>query len=70
MTFDELKDYFNSIDLPDEPVRITSGEVITDFKLFVESHIMTIQNTRLSRYVRARYYNRLLRAYNILNQNL
>ena len=39
----ELEAYFNSIELPSTPVKLTQAETITDVKKFVQSHLSMIK---------------------------
>lgn len=55
----ELRRYFSSIDLPDDPILIDNVTVIEDVKLFVNSHFEMIEanngNPKFASYIQRLY---------------
>ncbi|MBT7491084.1 MAG: hypothetical protein HN704_05690 [Bacteroidetes bacterium] len=54
----ELKDYFNSIELPTTPIRLYECGIISDIKLFVSSSLATIERNKNNK-TYLPYYERL-----------
>ena len=67
MKLPELEAFFNSIDLPDEPIKLNEAETITDCKKFVKSHLECLKGQKGNK-VYLPYYNRLIQLYKILNK--
>jgi hypothetical protein len=55
---DELEAYFNSIELPEGPIRINKCSVISDVRLFIDSHLVVVKRYQLKDWFRV-YLDRL-----------
>ncbi|WP_435575338.1 DUF6965 family protein [Chitinophaga defluvii] len=44
MTYEELCEYFNNIELPEGPIFLNKATKITDVPKFVQSHLISIDN--------------------------
>lgn len=40
----ELEEFFKISKIPDEPIRIDSGSIITDLKLFIRTHLLIVRS--------------------------
>lgn len=62
----ELEEFFKAARIPAGPIRLNACTVITDTKLFIESHLLTIKNHNGSK-VYYPYYERLMQLKTIIN---
>jgi hypothetical protein len=67
MKLNELEAFFNSIDLPTEPINLNEAETITDCKKFVDSHLKYLKGQKGNR-LYLPYYDRLIKLYKILKK--
>jgi len=67
MKLPELQTFFNSIELPTEPIKLNKAETIIDCKKFVDSHLKYLKGQKGNR-LYLPYYDRLLKLYKILNK--
>ncbi|MEY3048665.1 MAG: hypothetical protein RL365_703 [Bacteroidota bacterium] len=65
----ELENYFASIELPTQPVKLNRCSTITDCSLFIESHFATVKGNNGNRTFLP-YLNRLEELKQVLNTNL
>ena len=67
MKLPELEAFFDSVDLPDEPIKLNEAETIIDCKKFVKSHLEYLKGQKGNK-VYLPYYNRLIQLYKILKK--
>jgi hypothetical protein len=65
----ELENYFGSIELPTQPVKLNRCSTITDYSLFIESHFATVKGNNGNRTFLP-YLNRLQELKQVLTTNL
>jgi len=63
----ELESFFDSVDLPTEPINLNEAETITDCKKFVKSHLEYLKGQKGNK-AYLPYYNRLIQLYKILKK--
>jgi hypothetical protein len=67
MKLPEIEAFFNSIELPTEPINLNVTETIIDCKKFVKSHLEYLKGQKGNK-VYLPYYNRLIQLYKILKK--
>lgn len=67
MKISELEACFNNTTLPNEEIRLDQATIITDPKLFVESHLNYLKGNSGNRTFLA-YYYRLVRFYELVKK--
>ncbi len=59
MKLKDIEEFFDSVELPTEPVRLNSGEICIDAEKMVQTHIETLKENRGNK-VFLPYYDRLM----------
>ena len=67
MKLNELEAFFDSIDLPDDLIKLNQAETIIDCKKFVKSHLECLKGQKGNK-AYLPYYNRLIQLYKILKK--
>jgi hypothetical protein len=68
ITAQELIEYFETAQLPGDPVRLNQCTVISDPKKFVASHLANLKNEQMPERMRKSFAERLLTYKNIISQ--